>query len=601
VAIPPDELASYVREKKLYWKGTYSDLQEQTLKIRGIHRPACVDAGSCCGLCGSCGLHTWRGCYRVDFWEKEIPLKKIANGSVQQEFEISQDVKGVGNVDTGTLQFKILYEEVFDFELELVNWKVSDVHAVDGATSDPYLKLSIAGDYWKPFTVGGLFNRSTRSETEYNTLFAKWSELPSIYYNGTWSEFQNEILLVQCFDEQLLGIHECIGWTNVPFSGQIRDDGSSAEGQIAAALAYSATEQVEVWVPDGAPKKTESKAVVKEQGSAAGTVQIAKLPKYRQFGAPCELKSGITYLGIEICKATSLPATDENGLTDAFFVVTWSDMEQKTKVVQKTLNPVFRERLYFPILLFEFSAEEFQKKQPYVSISAFDWDPDGSSDFLGYCEFMIHEISSASVSTQGTPPLTARFADKTLKLKKCIGKEAAVSIKAWFEPHPMKDVDGYEITLDAPKSKEATALPEMFETRAKEWLEGIKALAPRAYRKCHALTEAQGPAFRYMGTDERSVQHFLPKYLGPLQGPLDLQNPYEVFRMVVSVPYEEEPDTGGGAEDCWASPKFFLDVKKGQSEDHAIFLANMFLGLGYRPPQPQPHCSALLTPTPTPL
>jgi len=48
--------------------------------------------------------------------------------------------------------------------------------------------------------------------------------------------------------------------------------------------------------------------------------------------------------------------------------------------------------------------------------------------------------------------------------------------------------------------------------------------------------------------------------------------------MVVSVPYEEEVDTGGD-EDCWSSPKFFLDVKKGQSEDHAIFLTNMFLGL----------------------
>ena len=61
----------------------------------------------------------------------------------------------------------------------------------------------------------------------------------------------------------------------------------------------------------------------------------------------------------------------------------------------------------------------------------------------------------------------------------------------------------------------------------------IKALAPRAYRKCHALTEGEGPAFRYMGTDERSVQHFLPKYLGPLQGPLDLQNPYEVLSLLL--------------------------------------------------------------------
>ena len=30
----------------------------------------------------------------------------------------------------------------------------------------------------------------------------------------------------------------------------------------------------------------------------------------------------------------------------------------------------------------------------------------------------------------------------------------------------------------------------------------------------------------------------------------------------------------------WASPKFFLDVKKGASEDHAIMLTNMMLALG---------------------
>ena len=53
----------------------------------------------------------------------------------------------------------------------------------------------------------------------------------------------------------------------------------------------------------------------------------------------------------------------------------------------------------------------------------------------------------------------------------------------------------------------------------------------------------------------------------------------QVFRMVVSVPYEEEPDTGGGPEDCWASPKFFLDVKKGQSEDHAILRPALTPGL----------------------
>jgi hypothetical protein len=206
----------------------------------------------------------------------------------------------------------------------------------------------------------------------------------------------------------------------------------------------------------------------KAQGHALGTIQIEVphpplpsppttiplevLPKYRQFGAPTVLKSGIQYIGIEIVEAFNLPATDENGLTDAYFVVEWEGMVQKTKVVQKTLSPVYRERLYFPVLLFEFSAEELAKKRPYVSIQCFDWDPDGSSDFQGspshphpnpnwglhiprtltltliaasitpaagtagqprrvspcpphgrYEEFMIHEISKGSVKTQGSP------------------------------------------------------------------------------------------------------------------------------------------------------------------------------------------------------
>eukprot|EP00656_Telonema_subtile_P053009 TRINITY_DN7544_c0_g3_i2.p1 TRINITY_DN7544_c0_g3~~TRINITY_DN7544_c0_g3_i2.p1 ORF type:complete len:459 (+),score=147.33 TRINITY_DN7544_c0_g3_i2:365-1741(+) len=83
--------------------------------------------------------------------------------------------------------------------------------------------------------------------------------------------------------------------------------------------------------------------------------------------------------------------------------------------------------------------------------------------------------------------------------------------------------------------------------------------------------------------DERAIEHFLPAYIQPMTGPLDLTNPKEVVRMVSSITFEADDEMMkvGDGDNSWASPKFFLDVKKGDSEDHAIMLTNMLLGLGY--------------------
>ena len=36
------------------------------------------------------------------------------------------------------------------------------------------------------------------TDKEYNTLFPKWNDLPKpLYYNGTWSELQNEIMMIR--------------------------------------------------------------------------------------------------------------------------------------------------------------------------------------------------------------------------------------------------------------------------------------------------------------------------------------------------------------------------------------------------------------------
>ena len=73
-----------------------------------------------------------------------------------------------------------------------------------------------------------------------------------------------------------------------------------------------------------------------------------------------------------------------------------------------------------------------------------------------------------------------------------------------------------------------------------------------------------------------------------------------------------EAKAGGlsdGVMELWSSPNYFMDVKKGASEDHAILQCNLFLGTRLDPhphphlsPSPHPHPQPqppTLTPTPT--
>ena len=137
-------------------------------------------------------------------------------------------------------------------------------------------------------------------------------------------------------------------------------------------------------------------------------------------------------------------------------------------------------------------------------------------------------------------PLTllsnGRILEKTIKLDKCRNPKATVTIRAWFTPK-LEDEDGNEIFLEAPKETEKKTLPPEFTERADGWLKAIKQVAPRAFKKA----KRKG-GFTWKAMDERAIEHFLPAYLAPMQGPLDLTNPREVVRMVSSITFEADDE-----------------------------------------------------------
>ena len=89
------------------------------------------------------------------------------------------------------------------------------------------------------------------------------------------------------------------------------------------------------------------------------------------------------------------------------------------------------------------------------------------------------------------------------------------------------------------------------------WLEGlfgwgssrlVGLASPACTGECGGSVVVMGPWDLHLidrscaqASDERSIEHFLPAYLVPTAGPLDLTNPREMARMVSSITFEVPP------------------------------------------------------------
>ena len=122
-------------------------------------------------------------------------------------------------------------------------------------------------------------------------------------------------------------------------------------------------------------------------------------------------------------------------------------------------------------------------------------------------------------------------------------------------------------------------------------------LAPRAcvHRPLQVDWKASIP-YRLLATgrfmcsalDETNTRRFLPTYLAKCAPPRDVVDPMAIARMVHCITFAQDSHLATGSrkgaektvEEVWSSPNYFLDVKKGASEDHAVLQCNLFLGLG---------------------
>jgi len=411
---------------------------------------------------------------------------------------------------------------------------------------------------------GGLLGRTSATNVQYNTVNpVGLNAKRPLYYHGTRSDLENETLRIEVWDWDPASSNDLIGFAEVPLRGIL------VSGRISTGLA------MRTGAVDPADPAT---GRLVEAGSLTGNLEMVSEPTHTQFGDVVKRLPKMTYLAVHVQSCIDLVGKKTDGMSDPYVRAEWSAVSQNTRVIRSTCAPQYDETLYFPTNLVRITTAGLEAKGDIV-LYVLHHTKAAPSD-LGFCRIPLDRITSAAVkriedsgSNVKTRVYEARLPLQLPGIKHAKGMPTGgeVRVRLYFTPDVPSDVVLKETEHNA------ADLPQAYQDREFEWRAAMPyRIAATGRFLCSAL-------------DETNTRRFLPTYLSKCAPPRELTDPKHVAKMVHCITFQQDahlvtkngkPIAGSGGEELWSSPNYFLDVKKGASEDHAILQCNLFLGLG---------------------
>ena len=144
-----------------------------------------------------------------------------------------------------------------------------------------------------------------------------------------------------------------------------------------------------------------------------------------------------------------------------------------------------------------------------------------------------------------------------------------------------------ELVLEDRSGKGHTgrSLDTDYEQRLRSWYESLPEWVCKPIEEAQRLEMEAEPLFDrkllISAEDQDAHVHFFCEFLTPVLPPRELTEVASIARMVRMMSWSADDETFRGARrDVWQSPNFFMELRKGDFEDHAIYLCNLLLGLG---------------------
>ncbi|KAJ6251871.1 centrosomal protein of 76 kda [Anaeramoeba flamelloides] len=524
----PNSFTKYKRFK------SYEEISEHELTIELI-------STGCCKA-------TSQGSAKINFLE-------LANSHIQREVKTEIQKKGNHKI-TAIVSFHCYFQEVWDYDLHFYEFEGTNLlKNKKDIEPDPQIKLEIKSSFMNYFKKDkNFFKRSCTSEHELNTNNPRWVEVGNVTYRGIFSELENEDLICEVYNHKTVGNSEKIGESLIGMRGFLD------YGVLEGALVRTTTEK----------QKSESSGIVQKYnkkidgGSIVGLVEVENYPPHQQYGDIVILKPGRNYIGVHISRCTNLRSADPNGFSDPFVIVEFGGFKQRTKIIYRSLDPIFEETLYFELKVGVLNEQNIGNKGN-LKVMVFD-DDEAGDDFLGSCEIDLKEIVNSSESKVGNNlnRCTSRVYKQRLTLF-ANGEETEqlIDLKAWFQPDIPKEFTFKNLNKKVKKKK----LSKVYREREAIWRQKI----PKGH--------LEKGDFEIAGADEDYYEHFIPTYMSTITLPKELRDRRVIARTIKCFTFENDEITFGGRRDVWCSPNFFLSLMKGSAEEHAALQVSMLISL----------------------
>ena len=345
-------------------------------------------------------------CFDYDFLGADDSLGKLAisidslrcNEEYLEWHKLQQDDGSVGEIQLGYKLVERSKEQV-QGEVEILRpgtltitvVRGDDLLAADrGGTSDPYVTMYI----------GDAVKEAKKTKVKKKTLTPEWNE--TFEFELDRSQRQ-DYLTVECFDHDMIGADDSLGFFDIALDSlvfeqecvdwyKLQQEGESEHrGQIELRYTFIPSPPEDACnIPLAA---TEFSPVLLEQSKPVSSSSIKlqqaskKITTALKLGSIGSATLDAVRLEVTVVRAKNVLAADRGGTSDPYVRLHLGDkikQAQKTKVIKKTLNPVWNETFEFLI--------NVSRRQENLTIECFDYDIVGSNDSLGKVVIAVDQL-----------------------------------------------------------------------------------------------------------------------------------------------------------------------------------------------------------------
>eukprot|EP00923_Selenidium_pygospionis_P034239 GHVN01059777.1.p1 GENE.GHVN01059777.1~~GHVN01059777.1.p1 ORF type:complete len:1658 (+),score=314.68 GHVN01059777.1:177-5150(+) len=411
------------------------------------------------------------------------------------------------------------------------------------------------------------------SAQQNDTRFPTWDNMGTAYFRGTIKDLDAATCTVEVEDMTATRRRRLIAKGTISLQGVV--DYSFLRVDMGPPSWLTLMAKLEGW--QAGMKKWKF-------GTVEGKVSIANIPKYRQFGEVVVYDKNRIYLFVSVQEIDNLVTPEQRASADSFVQFSFDGQSKLTRIIEHSIQPAYNCEVAIPMRLpdkSEISASDIEgKDRVWLDV----WAKGATmNEHCGACSFTLWDLVYERKQGQHRRKIDKKFMDSEtgkevtfstavlesksrLQFVYSTDRESTLVFEAWTMP------DLLEFTgLESFEKYTGSGLPDPLAQKFSQYEQKLSKVVDVQSKKL----EVGSRFYFHMKKDQRKEEHFLPRFIGKVVPPKDINSPAAIFQYARCVPFLLP-----NRSEIWITPDFTITARSGSAVEHALLHCSLLIGEG---------------------